>query len=174
MVASRTIYAQGAATHSPSAMLIETCRQQTSEHIRTVQGIICWFAEMLLKRGAEHDRSKLGSPELEGFAFRGRELSGLEYGSEEYQANLIRLNEILSHHYAANRHHPEHFVDGVDGMNLIDVVEMFCDWMASARRNKGGNIYRSIEVGAERFQLDPQLVKILINTADALGGSYRP
>lgn len=171
MVASRTICMQDTVTHLSSAMVIEACRRQTSEHIRAVQGIVCWFAEVLLKRGAEHDRSKLESPELEGFAFRGRELSGLEYGSEEYRANLTRLNEILRHHYAANRHHPEHFVNGVDGMDLIDVVEMFCDWMASARRNKGGNIYRSIEIGAERFQLDPQLVKIFINTANALEDS---
>jgi hypothetical protein len=35
-----------------------------------------------------------------------------------------------------NSHHPEHYGNrGISGMDLFDVVEMMCDWMAAARRN---------------------------------------
>jgi hypothetical protein len=35
------------------------------------------------------------------------------------------MGDGLKHHYAHNRHHPEFFgEDGVDGMSLVDVIEM--------------------------------------------------
>jgi hypothetical protein len=33
----------------------------------------------------------------------------------------------LKHHYENNRHHPEHFKNNIDDMNLIDLIEMLCD-----------------------------------------------
>jgi hypothetical protein len=62
-------------------------------------------------------------------------------------------------------HHPEHFKDGVDDMNLLDIMEMFCDWKAAGERHNDGNILKSIERNADRFGLSPQLVRILENTA---------
>lgn len=53
----------------------------------------------------------------------------------------------------------------ISDMNLIDVLEMLCDWRAAGERNKNGNIKKSIEVNAERYGLSPQLRKILENTA---------
>ena len=32
----------------------------------------------------------------------------LTYGSDEYKACLTEMKPALDHHYAANRHHPEH------------------------------------------------------------------
>lgn len=145
--------------------IIEQCRKQTVRHIGEVNRIIHWFAEKLIRRGIAHDKSKLQMPELAGFALNGTRLSDLEYGSDEYHQNLKRLNGTLKHHYAMNRHHPEHFANGVSGMTLMEVSEMFCDWLAATRLNKNGDIYRSIEICAERFHLDPQLKQILINTA---------
>lgn len=55
---------------------------------------------------------------------------------------------------------------GVEGMSLFDVLEMFMDWKAATERMQGGgDIWRSIEINAERFKLSPQLVSILKNTA---------
>lgn len=75
------------------------------------------------------------------------------------------MKPALEHHYANYRHHPEHFVDGVNDMNLIDLVEMICDWKASTLRHNDGNLLKSIEINAQRFGMSEQLTQILVNTA---------
>ena len=87
---------------------------------------------------------------------------------EQYIEALEKLKPALEHHYASNRHHPEHFVNGINDMTLIDVVEMFCDWKASTLRHNDGNLLKSIEINAERFNMDGQLKQILMNTARML------
>ena len=72
------------------------------------------------------------------------------------------------HHYANSRHHPEHFAKGILDMNLIDIVEMLCDWKAASERQKDGNLLKSIELNAARFGYDDQVKQILINTAKLL------
>ncbi|MBQ7802736.1 hypothetical protein IJ380_02660 [Candidatus Saccharibacteria bacterium] len=124
-----------------------------------------WFSDKLMSRGVSHDHSKLEAPELELFAKVNHELKNLEYGSPEYQASLSELKPALDNHYAKNRHHPEHFAEGINAMTLVDIVEMFLDWRASAKRNKNGNLLISIEKNAQRFGISPQLTQILVNTA---------
>ena len=51
-------------------------------------------------------------------------------------------------------------------MDLIDLVELICDWVASSKRHADGNIYRSIELNKERFGMSDQLCEILKNTID--------
>jgi hypothetical protein len=55
---------------------------------------------------------------------------------------------------------------GIDGMNLIDLIEMICDWKAAGLRHDGGDIFKSIDINKERFGISEQLVQILKNTAD--------
>jgi len=143
--------------------------QKTLRHISKVQDCIFGVVDRLEHRAAVHDQSKLEEPEASQFAEVSAELDEVEYGSEEYQALLEELNEALEHHYANNRHHPEHFEDGVAGMTLVDLVEMFCDWCAATERHEDGDIYESIEENTDRFDLSPQLAQILRNTAEALG-----
>ena len=92
-------------------------------------------------------------------------LYGSTYGSEEYKNFLKEMNVALQHHYANYRHHPEHFEKGINDMNLIDIVEMLCDWKASSMRQHDGNLLKSIEINAQRFGYNGQLKQILINTA---------
>jgi hypothetical protein len=48
--------------------------------------------------------------------------------SDQYKGYLEAMGDGLKHHYAHNRHHPEFFgEDGVDGMSLVDVIEMLAD-----------------------------------------------
>lgn len=91
-------------------------------------------------------------------------LKGMTYGSPEYKQCLAEMGPGLKHHYAANRHHPEHHEGGIDGMNLFDVLEMFIDWTASSRRHADGDIGKSIEHNKGRFSMSDQLVKIFQNT----------
>ena len=93
----------------------------------------------------------------------------LSYGTDDYKESLSRLKVALSHHYENNSHHPEHYENGVDGMNLFDLIEMFFDWKAAGERHADGNIHKSIEVNKDRFNISEQLASILNNTANYLG-----
>jgi hypothetical protein len=74
------------------------------------------------------------------------------------------LKPALDHHYANNSHHPQFYKNGIDGMNLLDLVEMFFDWKAATERTKDGDIRKSIEINSTRFNISPQLVSIFVNT----------
>lgn len=136
----------------------------TWTHIHRVGQLLNVFAQKLLQRADIHDQSKLKSPEVEIFGEYSPKLKNTTYGSETYKTFLKEMDVALQHHYEHNRHHPEHFKNGVDDMNLLDVVEMFCDWIAAGERHKDGSIEKSIEINTERFKLSPQLVRILQNT----------
>lgn len=140
----------------------------TFRHIERVRNLLNNCITELLKRGELHDQSKLEPPEVELFTEHTSRLADLTYGSPEYQQALDDLGPALEHHYANNRHHPQHHKNGVNDMNLLDIVEMLCDWKAASERHNDGNIRKSIEHNADRFGLSPQLVRILENTADVL------
>lgn len=138
----------------------------TLAHIRKVNEYIAVVAIELIKRGMAHDDSKLGPIEKPHFDRETPLLKELTYGSPEYKESLGRLQDALKHHYAANSHHPEFYRNGVAGMNLLDLVEMFCDWKAASERNKGGKL--NLEISFERFKFSHQLAEIFRNTAKVL------
>lgn len=51
-------------------------------------------------------------------------------------------------------------------LDLFDLIEMLFDWKASSERHNNGNILKSIEINAGRFEISPQLAKIFENTAN--------
>jgi hypothetical protein len=122
-------------------------------------------AQLLLAKAEGHDKSKLEPPEKEIFDIYTPKLKELKFGSKEYKAALVDMGEGLNHHYKVNKHHPEHYPSGIDGMTLYDIVEMFCDWCASAE-NKNNTI--DIDCLAQRFNISDQLKEILINTMNDL------
>jgi hypothetical protein len=137
----------------------------TVKHMKKVNEYLGKAACMLIMRGSIHDDSKLESPEKEVFDKETPLLRDLTYGSKEYEESMGRMKTALDHHYANNSHHPEHYENGVNGMDLFDLIEMFFDWKAAGERHADGNIFRSIEHNRKRFNLDPQIVDIFINTA---------
>lgn len=139
--------------------------KDTLLHIQRVNQLLHEFAIALIKRGDVHDKSKLEEPEKSEFDRLTPILKELTYGSEEYSAARAALGKALAHHYENNSHHPEHYPNGIDGMSLFDLVEMFCDWMAATERMKDGDIYKSIEINRVRFKMSDQLVNIFYNTA---------
>lgn len=139
---------------------------KTMKHIERVRNLLNQFAFDLLKRGEKHDQSKLEQPEVGLFTEYTPKLAATTYGSQEYEGFKKAMGQALIHHYCSNRHHPEHFKDGIDDMNLLDLVEMIIDWKAASERHNDGNIRKSIEINANRFNISPQLTKILENTAD--------
>jgi len=78
------------------------------------------------------------------------------------------MQVALDHHYENNRHHPDHFKNGIQDMNLVDLIEMICDWKAATLRHNNGNIFKSIEISQERFKFSDEIKQILLNTAELL------
>lgn len=139
---------------------------ETFRHIERVRNLINLAIKELINRAENHDQSKLTLPEVEYFAKYTKLLKDVTYGSAEYKQFLEELKPALDHHYANNRHHPEHFKNGINDMDLFDLIEMLFDWKASSERHNNGNILKSIEINAGRFEISPQLAKIFENTAN--------
>lgn len=139
-------------------------RPETYKHIQRVQQYIGAFVMDMILRGQRHDQSKLSEPELALFDEWTPRLSSMTFGSADYKAAIEHLKPALTHHYANNSHHPEHYPDGIRGMNLMDVAEMFCDWKAASERHHDGNILTSIIKQQERYRFSDELKQILINT----------
>jgi len=147
--------------------------KQTYAHIDEVHNRIFKFVKKLMDLSAHHDESKLESPEREIFAEYTPKLKGCTYGSDEYAAHMKEMQVALDHHYAVNSHHPEHFENGIDGMTLLDLVEMMCDWKSATLRHDDGDIMKSIEHNRGRFHIGQQLTTILRNTIKQLGWESR-
>jgi len=140
----------------------------TYDHISNVRSFLQQITEDLLIRGYTHDQSKLMNPEKEIFDEFTPKLKNTTYGSDEYKQYLEEMGGALKHHYEFNRHHPEHFEKGIAGMNLVDMMEMLCDWKAATKRHADGDIVRSINQNQKRFGYSDELKQILLNTVNWL------
>lgn len=146
-----------------------TANDVTIEHIARVQEHLGSFCMVLEGRGLYHDRSKFTMIEA-GPLQEMQDLIDKEgpapFGTEEYSRRTKILGPMLAHHYALNPHHPEHYPNGMSGMNLFDLVEMFADWKAAGER--GGDQAMNLTFLAEKYKIDPMLLSILKNTCDFL------
>ena len=144
--------------------------EATRKHIARVRDLLADAAARLNVRGFHHDMSKYDEVELGPLTEMQKVIDRdgqSPYGSEEYKRRTAMLKPMLEHHYANNSHHPEHYEDGVDGMDLFDVMEMFMDWKAASER--GEESAMNIAAACDRFRVSPQLQRIFENTADRLG-----
>lgn len=133
-------------------------QKEIQAHIENVRMNLAAFCEDLQKRAAVHDDSKLSEAELpiyEAVDATPREA----FGTPAYYERLGRLKPALDHHYAKNDHHPEYYKDGVSGMNLAALVEMFCDWRASSQ-----DMEKSVNHCCDRFDIPPMLRQIFLNS----------
>ena len=144
--------------------------QDTIDHKQKVFDLLVLVAEELATRAVRHDLSKMQPIEKPVFDKFTPLLKGSTYGSKEYQGFLEAMKPALDHHYAFNRHHPEHTDAGVRGMNLIDIVEMFCDWKAASMRNTNGDLLKSIDINQKRFGYSDELAAIFRNTIEVFDG----
>jgi hypothetical protein len=143
-------------------------RPDTLQHIEQVRYFMVRVITDLMSRAVRHDASKLKSPEKEVFDEFTPKLRTSTYGSEEYEGFRKAMGEALRHHYAHNDHHPEHNQRGIQGMSLVQLLEMLCDWKAAALRHANGDIRRSIEQNQQRFGYSDELKTILLNTLPLL------
>jgi len=141
-------------------------KQIIEKHIVRVQTIMLKFMRAIYNTSQRHDASKLDeATELPFFEKYAPLLKTCDYGSEQYKKYLKELEPAIELHYRRNRHHPEHFENGISGMNLIDLVEMFSDWLAATEQHKNGDIFKSIEINQKRFGYSDEIKSVLTNTA---------
>lgn len=139
---------------------------ETLKHVNEVRSNIWSLIKRLDARAQVHDASKFEEPERSVFAENTPKLAKTEYGTTSYDELLNEVKVAIDHHYSKNTHHPEHWPNGVDDMDLLDLVEMLCDWAAAVKRNKNGNVHKSIDHNQERFNMSPQLAQIFRNTVN--------
>jgi len=145
---------------------IDLVKMDIKEHQEMVKQFAGKIIALLEERVKYHDMSKLMPPEVEIFADAPKR-NAIEYQSEEYKDNIkVKLEVALKHHYARNRHHPEHFENGISDMNLIDLLELVCDWKASSLGQDDGNVLTQMTKNKERFKLDEQLYHLIKNTME--------
>jgi len=149
-------------------------RFETRKPIARVQELLQFCLSDLRDRQRRHDQSKLESPEREMFDKYTPLLKSLTYGSPEYEAvRQEMLQTALKHHYEHNDHHPEHYPNGINGMTLMALIEMLCDWKAATERHTNGSIEQSLTHNRGRFgEID--MYQVMHNTAVTLGWLPNP
>ena len=135
------------------------------EHIEKVGFLLTHVSNLLMLRAVTHDRTKFFEEDLNEHlkAFEEKRGRNLKYGSAEYAEHMEKYSDLAEGHYALNRHHPESHANRINDMNLIDLLEMLCDWCAQPT-----DIHKSIEINAEKYDISPQLRRILENTVLSL------
>lgn len=153
---------------------MKDAKGETLKHIGRVKALLFEFAGDLALRGFTHDASKLELVEL-GPLQEMQDLIDREgpapFGTEEYRRRTALLGPMLEHHYANNSHHPEHYPNGIAGMDLLDLVEMFHDWKAASER--GQDDAMGITYCVQKYGIPPMLEAIFRNTADRRGWAHK-
>ena len=134
------------------------------DHKARVAGYMQIVANDLFRRAAVHDASKFGPEEFEPYDKAFPDLQKYAYGTPELRAVYKSIKPALKHHFEANDHHPEHFAHQVLEMNLMQIIEMVCDWLAASERSQT-EFSQGLEINKERFSIDEQLFEIIRNTA---------
>ena len=131
--------------------------------IKIIHGLV----SELLQRAAVHDDSKLTEPEVSGFSDNIVKFSEVQtcYLSKVYVNISDQSLTTKQIHWAQNAHHPEYHEAGINGMSLLDIIEMVADWIASCPRYVVlAHAVDMIDKQRERFNIDDQLYSVIINT----------
>jgi len=145
-----------------------------AEHKKAVGSLLRFIVRDLEARAAVHDDSKLDPEEMSVYERVIPEIKTAPFGSDAYKAGLVSLGPALDRHYAINRHHPEHFgpsdgkPGGIPAMALSDIVEMLCDWVASAEAKGNDPVKGMVEFQFPKYGVDGDLQAILLNTVREL------
>lgn len=140
--------------------------QNILDHKRKVGYYLQRVVSALFERAVLHDYSKFTPQEFPQYAAALPRFEKSAYGSEEYKVCCRAIKPAIEHHFRVNSHHPEHYPNGVNDMDLLDVVEMVCDWIAASQRVPGGTL--RLDLQRERFGIDDQLFGIIERTVETL------
>ena len=125
-------------------------------------------ADILTKRGLEHDNSKLENPEFSNWCLMDNE-PRYKYGTKEYKLKMDRWKPLLKMHYSnpSNSHHPENFKDDFDiatRKDLFDIIEMICDWLAYKDKITYTEASNLVMEQCKRYGFSEELSDLILNT----------
>lgn len=141
-------------------------KKYIQEHIANVRKRMGELAGIIVSRAENHDKSKLEEPEFSGFVAMDNE-PRYPYGSEEYNDKSKRFAWLFKVHWSKNRHHPEYFDDKGEfeqEANLVDVIEMLCDWVSYNGCMSYTEAYDLVEKQCRRFRFSGTMRNLLLNT----------
>lgn len=136
-------------------------------HINLVRFNLNKIAHRLKEKATVHDSSKYSIDEFEGFKEINRIAREHPFGSKEYK-DSIKNNQAVALHYSRNTHHPEHYQDGIDGMNLLDIIEMVADWKAASDTYGLTTFKESLEIQKGRYKLTSEQWYMINKIAECL------
>lgn len=137
--------------------------EDISKHIARVQLKLESLILELNKRCMNHDASKLKEPEISLWERMDAE-ERYPYGSKEYFDKIERNKEVFNLHYQNNSHHPEHYFNGVLDMDLLDLIEMLCDWISYKENITYNEASSIVEEQGTRFGISADLLEVFKNT----------
>lgn len=137
-------------------------------HRYYVKFFITKIVEELQHRANVHDFSKYLDDESIGF-IKAVPYTKIKWGSNDIPDDIAEsLKDSLAIHHARNDHHPEHFQNGIEDMDLIQLLELVCDWRAAMIRHENFDIEETICVGQARFKFCNTIARILENTLERI------
>jgi len=136
----------------------------TIVHVSEVREHLQKMIDDLTVRGIVHDRSKFQEPEFSVFCGTREEFKKANYGTPEYEAVTKKAQVAVDHHYKHNRHHTAFHKNGVDDMNLLDLLEMLADWKAANRRSPDLTFLESLPRCYKKYGMDNTIIRLLENT----------
>jgi hypothetical protein len=143
---------------------------ETMKHIQCVQKFLHDFVRELLERAEKHDQSKLEPPEVALFTEFTSRLASSTYGSKEYEEFRKQLGPALAHHYAKNRHHPEHFPSGnsPEIEQLKDDIEGLHEVSKNLLASNAVNSLRMVKRVIARLQHEVSVLESPVNKMNLL------
>jgi len=138
------------------------------QHKKAISDIMYKLADMIRKRADAHDDSKLDSTEFNKWSLNYLPESKRNLDNKEFKKTFEKLGEVREIHYSKNRHHLEFFNGDIKKINIIDLLEIICDWIASTANQDKGNLRLTIERAKERFKFSKEIEHIILNTLELL------
>jgi len=132
-------------------------------HIKKVSTNINEIAIEVIKRSIKHDESKFESPEREELD---KVVPIIKQGKDapNYKQAKLGAESLMKVHKSKNSHHPEFYKNGIDGMNLLDIIEYLSDMKAESK----DNLEEILLKNSKKYNWSEQLLNIMKNTAKIL------
>jgi len=144
----------------------------TLQHKRAVARFLRYIISDLYDRAITHDDTKFSDEEYDLYAQVVPRLKEVPFGSDEYKAIVRELDPGIEHHVKSSRHHVQYHKRGIEGMHLVDLLEMVVDWKAASMRPPANDVKESLPWNFGRFKIEPQLAAVIRNTIDFLEHTY--
>jgi len=146
----------------------EEFKDRITLHRQSVKLGLQRISDILVNRGDLHDIDKFEEAMFEDFYLNIPKFTNVSFGEIEWE-NAMESIKTMNNHYAVSPHHIQHYPNGINGVNLIDLLEMIVDWKSANNAYGDVKLSEALIIQKKRFGIDDQLYKIIVNTAKILG-----